>query len=146
LEEPNFEIYKVLGLWETNLVVLVIVLVVLLAAYLAAAYRAGPYLRRSQVFIITGLMLWFSYLIIAHIHSALQVMIDMREQAFFGYMTLRKAAVFKWLVTMGCSLAPLACIRFMLHMRHPRRADNPSLPPGSRRSSDQPSSNHNSAG
>lgn len=137
MDEPEFEIYKVLGLWETNLVFLVIVLVVLLSAYLVAAYRAGRYLRRSQVFIITGLMLWFSYLIIAHIHSSLQIMIDVREQAYFGYTTLLKATVFKWLVTLGSSLAPLACIRFMLHMRHPRRADNPNLPAGSRRSSDQ---------
>ena len=136
MDKPNLEIYSVLGLWETNVVVSVIFLVVLLAAYLAASYRAGPYLRRSQAFVLTGLMLWFSYLIIAHIHSALQIMIDMREQAFFGYTTLRKAAVFKWLVTLGCSVAPLACIRFMLHMRHPRRADDPSLPSGSRRGSD----------
>ena len=136
MDEPNFEIYSVLGLWEANLVVLVILLVLLLSAYLLAGYRAGPYLRRSQVFVLTGLMLWFSYLIIAHIHSALQIMIDMREQAFFGYTTLLKATVFKWLVTLGCSLAPLACIRFMLHMRHPRRADDPSLPSGSRRNSD----------
>jgi hypothetical protein len=125
-----------MGGWETNLILLVFFLVALLVAYLAAAYLVGNHLRRSQVFVITGLMLWFSFMIIAQIHSALGVMIDMRELAFFAYTTLRKANAFKWLVTVGCSLAPLACIHFMAHMRHPRRADDPRLPPKARRSGD----------
>lgn len=136
MEEASFDIYNVLGAWETNLILLVVLFILLLSAYLVAAYRAGKYLRRSQVFVITGLMLWFSLMIIAEIHSTMQFMIDMRELAFFGYTTLRKATIFKWLVTVGCSLTPLACIRFMVHMRHPRRADDMNTPRGARRRSD----------
>jgi hypothetical protein len=136
MEEANFEIYSVLGAWETNLILLVVLFILLLSAYLVAAYLAGNYLRRSQAFVITGLMLWFSFMIIVEIHSAMQFMIDMRELAFFGYTTLRKATIFKWLVTVGCSLAPLACIRFMVHTRHPRRADDINTPRGARRRAD----------
>lgn len=136
MDEPNFEVYSALATWETNLILLVVLLLLLLSAYMAAAYLVGNYLRRSQVFVITGVMLWFSFVIIVQIHSAMQIMIDMRELAFFGYTTLRKAAAFKWLVTVGCSLAPLACIRFMVHMRHPRRADDINTPRGARRRSD----------
>jgi hypothetical protein len=136
MEEPNFDIYAVWGTWETNLILLLVLLMLLLSAYLVAGYLAGKYLRRSQVFVITGLMLWFSFVLIAQIHSAMQVMIDMRELAFFGYTTLRKATAFKWLITVGCSLAPLACIRFMAHMRHPRRADDLNTPRGAQRRND----------
>ncbi len=136
MEEPNFEIYNVLGLWETNLILLVVLLILLLSAYLIAAYLAGRLLRSSQVFVITGLMLWFSFMIIAEIHAAMAVMIDMRELAFFGYTTLRNATAFKWIVTVGCALAPFACIRFMVHMRHPRRADDLNISRTARRDSD----------
>lgn len=136
MDEPNFEIYAVLGSWETNLILLVLLFILLLSAYLTVAYLVGNYLRRSQVFVITGLMLWFSFMIIVEIHASLQAMTDVRELAFFGYTTLRKATAFKWLVTVGSSLAPLACIRFMVHMRHPRRADDINTPRGARRRSD----------
>lgn len=136
MEEADFEIFSVLGAWETNIILLVALLILLLASYMTAAYRAGRYLRRPQVFALTSLMLWFSFMIIALIHSSLQIMIDMRELAFFGYTTLRKATAFMWIITVGCSLAPLASILFMLHMRHPRRADDPRVPAKARRSID----------
>lgn len=136
MEEPDFEIYNVLGIWESNLILLVLLLAVLLSAYLAASYLVGRRLRRSQVFVLTGLMLWFSFMIIAQLHAAMDIMIDMRELAFFGYTTIRNATVFKWFITVGCALAPLACIRFMIHMRHPRRADDLNIPRKARRESD----------
>lgn len=136
MEEPDFEIYNVLGIWESNLILLLVLYILLLSAYLVAAYLAGRRLRSSQVIVITLLMLWFSFMIIAHIHSAMGVMIDMRQLAFFGYTTIRNATAFKWFITVGCALAPLACIRFMVHMRHPRRADDLNVPRQARRDTD----------
>ncbi|NQX87117.1 MAG: hypothetical protein HRT77_00480 [Halioglobus sp.] len=136
MDEPNFEIYAVLSAWQTNLILWVILLIFLLSAYLIASYLVGKYLRRSQVIVMTGLMLWFSALIVIEINLAMQFMIDMRELAFFGYTALRKATAFKWLVSVGCAIAPLACIRFMVHMRHPRRADDMNTPRGAQRRND----------
>jgi hypothetical protein len=100
----------------------VIFLALILATYLLVAYVAGELLSRPQATIITGVMLWFSFISISHIYAGLQTLIELRELAFFGYTFLRKATVFKWLATIGCTVAPLVCIKFMYHVRHPRFA------------------------
>jgi hypothetical protein len=115
----DYELFDLMGRWETNVTIMVIFLVALLSAYLLVAHLAGRSLQRRQIYLLTGLMLWFSFIVISHIYTSLQTLIDVRELAFFGYTTLRKAALYKWLVTLGCSLAPFICVIFMFQMRHP---------------------------
>jgi hypothetical protein len=110
----------------------VIFLALTLATYLLVAYVAGELLRRPQVTIITGVMLWFSFISISHIYDGLQTLIELREFAMFGYSFLRKATIFKWLAAIGCTVAPLVCIKFMYHVRHPR-FDAPVRPATSQR-------------
>jgi hypothetical protein len=114
--------YEVLDLMATrnaDAAFAVMSLLLLLSAYLLVAYFAGRQLPRQQVVIITCLMLWFSLLIVAAIYTNLQTLIELRELAEFGYSVVRRAKFFKWVITLGCSVAPLACIKFMYHVRHP---------------------------
>jgi len=125
----DYELFDLMGRWETNVNLMVISLVVLLSAYLLVAHIAGRNLPRTQVMILTCLMLWFSFIIISNIYAGLQTLIDMRELAAFGYTRLRREMVFKWLVTLGCSLAPFICVKFMLHVRHPPGLKDRRRPP-----------------
>lgn len=94
-------------------------LLLLLFAYLLLAHVAGRQLRRGQAIIITCLMLWFSSIIIAGMYSSLQTLIELRELGGWGYTVIRRAIFFKWVITLGCAVAPFACIQFMFHVRHP---------------------------
>ena len=124
----DYELFDLMGRWETNVDLMIIALVVLLSAYLLVAHIAGQNLPRSQVMIITGLMLWFSFMIITNIYASLQALIDMRESASFGYTRMRRETLFKWLVTVGCLLAPFFCVKFMFHVRHPPGLKNRRRP------------------
>jgi hypothetical protein len=114
-----YELLDLMGTWKANAALAVMSLLVLLGAYLLMAYVAGRSLRRGQVVIITCLMLWFSCIIIAAMYTSLQTLIELRELGSFGYTEIRRARLFKWVITLGCSLAPLACVQFMLYVRHP---------------------------
>lgn len=116
----DYELFDLIGTWEINLTIWVIFLGLTLATYLLVAYAVGENLKRQPITIITGVMLWFSFISISHIYAGLQTLIELRELAVFGYTFLRKAIIFKWLATIGCSVAPLVCIKFMYHIRHPR--------------------------
>lgn len=116
----DYELFELMGTWETNVAIWVIFLALTLATYLLVAYVAGELLRRPQVTIITGVMLWFSFISISHIYASLQTLIELRELAMYGYTFLKTATFFKWLATIGCTVAPLVCIKFMFHIRHPR--------------------------
>lgn len=114
--------YEILDLMTTrnaDAAFAVMSLLLLQCAYLLVAYLAGRQLHRQQVVIVTCLMLWFSLLIVAAIYTNLQALIELRELAEFGYSVVRRAIFFKWVITLGCAVAPLACIKFMYHVRHP---------------------------
>jgi hypothetical protein len=114
----EYELLDLMGTWKANAAFAVLSLLLLLVAYLLLAHVAGRALPRGQAIIITGLMLWFSSIIIAGVYTSLQTLIDIRELASFGYSVIRQAIFFKWVITLGCALAPLACIKFMYHVRH----------------------------
>ena len=114
-----YELLDLMGTWKASAALAVMSLLLLLGAYLLMAYVAGRSLRRAQAIIITCLMLWFSCIIIAGLYTSLQTMIELRELGAFGYTEIRRARLLKWVITLGCSLAPLACIQFMFHARHP---------------------------
>jgi len=116
----DYELQQLMGIWATNVAVWMIFLVGLLIAYLLTAYLSGRNLTRAQARILTALMLWFSFIIVAHVYAGFQNIIDARELASFGYTRLRRETAFQWLVTVGCALAPLACVNFMYRIRHPR--------------------------
>jgi hypothetical protein len=115
----EYELLDLMGTWKANAAFSVMSLLLLVAAYLLMAHFAGRLLPRGQAVIITCLMLWFSFIIIAALYTSLQTLIELRELGAFGYTVVRRAIFFKWVVTLGCSLAPLACIKFMFHARHP---------------------------
>jgi hypothetical protein len=119
-----------MGTWKANAAFAVMSLLLLLVAYLLLAHVAGRALPRGQAIIITGLMLWFSGIIIAGVYTSLQTLVEIRELGLFGYSIIRRAIFFKWVITLGCALAPLACIKFMYQVRHPldRRRPRPSEP------------------
>ena len=133
MSEPEIQLYGVLSAWGSNVIMLLALQLIVLGSYLITAQRVGTLLSNQQVFILTCCLLFFSFVLTAYIYSSLQVMIDVRELALFGYTTLRNAALFKWIVSLGCLIAPLACISFMLHARRPRRQDDKRLPQGNRR-------------
>jgi hypothetical protein len=114
----EYELLDLMGTSKANAAFAVLSLLVLLFAYLLLAHVAGRQLRRGQVVMITCLMLWFSGIIIAGMHASLQTLIELRELGAFGYTVIRRAIFFKWVVTLGCALAPFACIQFMFHVRH----------------------------
>ena len=116
----DYELFELMGTWEANVAIWMIFQSLTLATYLLVAYVVGENLKRSQATIITGIMLWFSFISVSHIYASLQALIELRELAMFGYAFLKKAVVFKWLATIGCTVAPLVCIKFMFHIRHPR--------------------------
>ena len=116
----DYELFELMGTLEANVAIWMIFLGLTLATYLLIAYLIGENLKRPQVSIITSLMLWFSFIAIAHIYASLQTLIELRELAAYGYTFLRKAAFFKWFATMGCSIAPFICIKFMFNVRQPR--------------------------
>jgi hypothetical protein len=127
----EYELLDLMGTWKANAAFAIMSLLLLLAAYLLMAYIAGRALPRGQAVIITALMLWFSGIIIAGIYTSLQTLIEIRELGLFGYSLIRRAIFFKWVITLGCALAPLACIKFMYHVRHPvpdRLRPRPSEP------------------
>lgn len=126
----SYEVLDLLATWKANAALSEMSLLLVLSAYLLIAYLAGRYLPRPQVVIITCLMLWFSYIIIAALHTSLQTIIDLNILGSAGYSVVRKAIFFKWVLTLGCSLAPLFCIKFMFHMRHPRLEEPPMEMPG----------------
>jgi hypothetical protein len=115
----DYEIFDLIGMLQIKLAIWVIFLAVILSVYLRVAYVIGKDLPRQQAVIITVLMLLFSFIAVPKIYGGFQMLIEMREAAFFGYTRLKGEAVFKWLVTLGCSLAPLICVKFMSHVRHP---------------------------
>jgi hypothetical protein len=115
----EYELLDLMGTWKANAAFAVMSLLLLLAAYLLMAYIAGRTLLRGQAIVITCMMLWFSFIIIAAIYSSLQTLIEIRELGLFGYSVIRWAIFYKWLITLGCSLTPLACVKFMYHVRHP---------------------------
>jgi hypothetical protein len=115
----SYELFVLMGTWKASAALAVMSLLLLLGAYLLMAHVAGRSLRRVQVIIVTCLMLWFSCIIIAALYTSLQTLIELREIALFAYSEIRWARLFKWLITLGCALAPLACIQFMFHARHP---------------------------
>ena len=133
MSEPEIQLYGVLSAWGSNVIMLFALQLVVLGSYLITAQRVGSLLSNQQVFVVTCCLLFFSFVLTAYIYSSLQVMIDVRELALFGYTTLRNAVLFKWMVTLGSLIAPLACISFMLHARRPRRQDDKRLPQGNRR-------------
>ncbi len=114
-----YELLDLMGTWKAIASLAVMSLLLLLGAYLLMAYVAGRSLRRGQAIIITCLMLWFSCIIIAAMYTSLQTLIELREIGLFAYSEIRWARLFKWVITLGCALAPLACIQFMFHVRHP---------------------------
>ncbi len=114
-----YELLGLMGLWKAIASFAVLSLLLLLVAYLLMAHVAGRSLSRVQAIIVTCLMLWFSCIIIAVLYTSLQTLIELREIGLFAYSEIRWARLFKWLITLGCSLAPLACIQFMFHARHP---------------------------
>jgi len=114
-----YELLDLMGKWKAIAALAVMSLLLLLAAYLLMAHVAGRSLRRAQAIIITCLMLWFSCIIIAALHTSLQTLIELREIGLFAYSEIRWARLFKWVIVVGCALAPLACIQFMLYVRHP---------------------------
>ena len=114
-----YELFDLMGTWKAVASLAVMSLLLLLGIYLLMAYVAGRSLSRVQAIIVTCLMLWFSCIIIAVLYTSLQTLIELREIALFAYSEIRWARLFKWLITLGCSLAPLACIQFMFHARHP---------------------------
>ena len=115
----EYELLDLMGTWKANAAFAVMSLLLILAAYLLMAYIAGRALPRGQAILITCLMLWFSLIIIGAIYDSLQTLIEIRELGLFGYSVIRRAIFFKWVITLGCALAPLACIKFMYHVRHP---------------------------
>jgi hypothetical protein len=114
-----YELLDLMGKWKAIAALAVMSLFVLLAAYLLMAHIAGRSLRRAQAIIITCLMLWFSCIIIVALYTSLQTLIELREIGLFAYSEIRWARLFKWVITLGCALAPLACVQFMFHARHP---------------------------
>jgi len=119
----DYEMYDLIGMLQIKLAIWVIFLAVILYAYLRVAYVTGKDLPRQQVIIITGLMLFFSFIIVPKIYGGFQLLIEVRAALSYGYVRLRGEALFKWLVTLGCFLAPFICVKFMYHVRHP-----PGLP------------------
>jgi hypothetical protein len=115
----EYELLDLMATWKANTAFSVISLLLLLGGYLLVAHSAGRHLPRGQAVIITCLMLWFSFIIITALYTSLQTLIELREIGLVGYTVVRRAIFFKWLMTLGCSLAPLACIKFMFHVRHP---------------------------
>ena len=114
-----YELLDLMGKWKAIAALELMSLLLLLAAYLLMAHVAGRSLHRTQAIIITCLMLWFSCIIIAALYTSLQTLIELREIALFAYSEIRWARIFKWVIALGCSLAPLTCIHFMFHARHP---------------------------
>jgi hypothetical protein len=114
-----YELLDLMGKWKAIAALAVMSLFVLFAAYLLMAHVAGRSLRRAQAVIITCLMLWFSCIIIVILYTSLQTLIELREIGLLAYSEIRWARLFKWVVTLGCALAPLACVQFMFHARHP---------------------------
>jgi hypothetical protein len=116
----EYELFDLMGTWNTRAAISTFALVLLLTGYLLVAYFAGKNLPRSQTTLITCMMLWFSIMIISSLYTSLQTIIELREVASFAYTTIRRAIFFKWIITLGCLLTPLACIKFMYHVRHSR--------------------------
>jgi hypothetical protein len=114
-----YELLDLMGEWRAIVALELMSLLLLLTAYLFLAQFAGRSLHRVQAIIITCLMLWFSFIIIAALYSSLQTLIELRQIGLVAYSEIRWARLFKWVITLGCSLAPLACIHFMVHARHP---------------------------
>jgi len=113
-----YELLDLMGTWKAIALLTLLSLSLLLAAYLLMAHATGRSLRRGQVIIITCLMLWFSCIIVAAMYGSLQTLVELREIGLFAYSEIRWARFFKWAITLGCALAPLACIQFMLYVRH----------------------------
>ena len=111
--------YDIMGMLQIKLAIWVIFLAVILSFYLRVAYVTGKDLPRQQVIIITSLMLFFSFIIVPKIYGGFQFLIEVRGALSYGYTRLRGEALFKWLVTLGCSMAPFICVKFMYHVRHP---------------------------
>lgn len=114
----EYELLDLMGTWKANAALALMALLLLLAAYVLLAQIAGRTMLRSQVVIVTCLMLWFSGIIIAAVYTSLQTLIDLRELGSYGYTTIRRAKFFMWLITLGCSIAPLACIHYMILVRY----------------------------
>jgi hypothetical protein len=115
----EYELLDLMGTYKADVAFAVLSLLLLLFVYLLLAYMAGRRLHRGHVVMITCLMLWFSCIIIAAMYTSLQTLIELRELGSFGYTVIRRAIFFKWVVTLGCALAPFICIQFMFHVRHP---------------------------
>ena len=114
----EYELLDLMGTWKANAAWSLMALLLLLAAYLLLAQIVGRSMLRTQVIIVTCLMLWFSGIIIAAMYTSLQTLIDLRELASYGYTTIRRAKFFMWLITLSCSIAPLTCIHYMSLVRH----------------------------
>jgi hypothetical protein len=124
-----YELLDLLATWKANAAFAEMSLLSVFTAYLLVAYFVGRDLPRPQVVIITCLMLWFSFAIIAAMHSSLQTLIDIRILGSVGYSVVKQAIFFKWVLTLGCSVGPFLCIKFMFHMRHPRVEGPPMAMP-----------------
>lgn len=115
----EYELLNLIATSKMSVALAVLSLLALLSAYLAVAHFAGRKLPRPHAFTLTSLMLWFSFLIITAMHTSFGSLIDLQELGGFAYTAIRRTIVFKWLATLGCSLAPILCIKFMYEARHP---------------------------
>ena len=118
----EYELLDLVGTWKADTVSNGTSFISILFAYILAAYFAGAKLTRSQVVIVTILMLWHCSLTLFQIQLNMQSMIEYHEliRAEWSAPAVRNGMIMKWVIGIGSGISILAALYFMWSVRHPK--------------------------
>ena len=118
----EYELLDLVGTWKADTVSNGTSFISILFAYILAAYFAGAKLTRSQVVIVTILMLWHCSLTLFQIQLNMQSMIEYHEliRAEWSAPAVRNGMIMKWVIGTGSVISILAALCFMWSVRHPK--------------------------
>ena len=119
----EYELLDLVGTWKADTGSLATSFVSILFAYILVAYFAGAKLTRSQVVIVTILMLWHCSINLFQIQVNLQSLIEYHEliRTEWSAPAVRNGMIMKWIIASGSVMSVLAVLYFMWDVRHPKR-------------------------
>jgi len=119
----EYELLDLVGTWKADTASLATSFVSILFAYILVAYFAGAKLTRSQVVIVTVLMLWHCSLNLLQIHLNQQSIIEYHEliRADWSAPAVRNGMIMRWIIASGGVMSILAVIYFMWGIRHAKK-------------------------
>ena len=118
----EYELLDLVGTWKADIVSVGSSFVSILFAYILVAYFAGAKLTRSQVTIVTALMIWHCSINLFQLQLSQQSIIEYHEliRAEWSAPAVRNGEILKWVIGIGGVLSVLAVLSFMWSVRHPK--------------------------